>query len=136
MATNVLNLTKVENQTILTGTDRFNLSEQLRAAVLLFEEQWTQKNLELDLTFGEHTICANEELLMQVWINLLDNAIKFTPEGGVVSLHVRETEKTLQVSVQNEGARSRPSSGNASFINFIRWIDPTLPQATALVWRW
>lgn len=77
MANNVLNLTRVENQTILTEVTRFNLSEQIRGAVLLLAEKWTPKNLYMDMQFGEHMICANEELLKQVWINLLDNAIKF-----------------------------------------------------------
>ena len=78
MANNVLNLTRVENQTILTEVTRFNLSEQIRGAVLLLAEKWTPKNLYMDMQFGEHMICANEELLKQVWINLLDNAIKFS----------------------------------------------------------
>ena len=63
MATNVMNLTKVENQTILTDLTTFNLSEQIRACVLLLEEKWSRKELDLDLEFLEYTIRANEELL-------------------------------------------------------------------------
>ena len=63
MATNVMNLTKVENQTILTDLTTFNLSEQIRACVLLLEEKWSRKELDLDLEFPEYTIRANEELL-------------------------------------------------------------------------
>lgn len=104
MATNVLNVTKVENQTILTDVTTYNLSEQLRSCVLLLEDQWSRKNLSLDLEFEEYTISANEELLKQVWINLLDNAIKFSPPTGEILLRIAQKENTLQVSVTNFGS--------------------------------
>ena len=65
MASNVLCLTKVENQTILTDVSRFNVSEQVRSAVLLLEEKWTKKNVDLQLDFDEYFIEANEELLKE-----------------------------------------------------------------------
>ncbi len=108
MATNVLNLTKVENQTILTEVSEFNLSEQIRDCVLLLERKWSSKELELDLEFGEHTIRANEELLKQVWINLLDNAVKFTPDGHTVRVEIRDREDTLEVIVVNTGTSLTP----------------------------
>jgi len=106
MATNVLNLTKVENQTILTDLTVFNLSEQIRSCILLLSGKWEKKNLEFLLDFGEETICANEELLKQVWINLLDNAVKFSPENSVIEVHIDrdEAEDQILVSVVNSGA--------------------------------
>lgn len=104
MATNVLNLTKVENQTILTGVSRYNLSEQLRNCVLLLENKWSKKNLELNVDFEEHQICANEELLKQVWVNLLDNAIKFTPDDGLIEVAIGEDGNSVAVSVINSGS--------------------------------
>ena len=104
MATNVLSLTKVENQTILSEVAEFNLSEQIRSCILMLERRWDSKNLELQLEFGEHMICANEELLKQVWINLLDNAVKFTPQGHTVQVRISESESSLLVSVLNTGS--------------------------------
>jgi signal transduction histidine kinase len=103
MATNVLNMTKIENQTILTDVTEYNLSEQLRSCVLLLEKRWTEKNLELSLEFDEYRICACEELLKQVWINLLDNAIKYSPEYGLIVIKIREKENDYQVSIANSG---------------------------------
>lgn len=103
MANNVLNLTRVENQTILTEVTQFNLSEQIRGAVLLLAEKWTPRNLSMDMQFGEHMICANEELLKQVWINLLDNAIKFSQPNGTVSVHISEGSECFTISVSNHG---------------------------------
>jgi len=103
MATNVLNLTKLENQTILTGASEFNLSEQIRNCVLLLENKWSKKNIDLDLAFEEYNIYANEEMLKEVWINLLDNAFKFSDEGGTVRINITEIEDRILVSVSNTG---------------------------------
>ena len=104
MATNVLNLIKVENQAILSSVSQFNLSEQLRSCLLLLENKWTKKDLDLNLDFDEHTVSANEELLKQVWINLLDNAVKFCDVGGTVSVDIKEETDVIYVSVGNTGS--------------------------------
>jgi signal transduction histidine kinase len=103
MATNVLNMTKIQNQTILTDVTEYNLSEQIRSCVLLLEKRWTEKNLELSLEFDEYLICACEEMLKQVWINLIDNAIKYSPEYGLVIIKIKEEEQCYHVSVANSG---------------------------------
>lgn len=104
MATNVLNLSKVENQMILTDISHFNLSEQLRSSVLLLESKWAAKELKMVLNFDEYTIFANEELLKQVWINLLDNAVKFAPHRGTVGIKIDSFEDNLAVSIYNTGS--------------------------------
>lgn len=104
MATNVLDMTKVENQTILTDVTRYNLSEQIRGSVLmLLEGKWAKKEIEFSVEFDEYMIVANQELLRHVWTNLLDNAIKFSPEGGTVEVTIRERGADLTVTVSNSG---------------------------------
>ena len=116
MATNVLNLNKIESQTILTDVNKFNLSEQLRSAVLLLEDKWGKKGIDLQIEFDEYHILANEELLMQVWINLIDNAIKFSPDGGVLGISVSRDEETLNVKISNEG-RDIPKEAQEKLFN-------------------
>ena len=118
MATNVLNLTKVENQTILTDVTAFNLSEQVRSAVLLLETKWVEKGIQLQLDFNEHTVEGNEELLKQVWINLLDNAVKFSPCEGEIVLEVTEEKDTVTVSVSNTGPVIPPEKMDKIFNKF------------------
>lgn len=109
MATNSLNLTKIENQSILTEVTSFNLSEQLRSSILLLERDWTKKNIHLDLRFDEYTIEGNEEMLKQIWINLLDNAIKFSDFGGTITVDIDVTPAAkgesdiISVSITNYG---------------------------------
>ncbi len=118
MATNVLNMTKVENQTILSDVTRFNLSEQVRDVLLLLENSWTKKNIELQLDFDEHEIEANEELLKQIWINLIDNAVKFAPRCGTVAIDIKESEASVAVTVSNTGKEIDPEKIDKIFNKF------------------
>ena len=104
MASNVLILSRVESQTILTDVSEFNLSEQVRSAILLLEEKWCGKNIDLQIDFDEYTVEANEELLKQVWINLIDNAVKFAPRCGTVSLEIKDEGDFLSVRISNTGS--------------------------------
>ena len=103
MATGVLDLTKIENQTSLGETTVYNLSEQLRNCVLLLEDKWVKKGLEPELLFEEYEIWANEELLRHVWINLLDNAIKFSEPGCAFRVSAAKENGTINVSVTKTG---------------------------------
>jgi len=118
MATNVLNLTKVENQAILTDVTRYNLSEQIRSCVLLLENKWDRKSLDMQLDFDEYEINASEELLKQVWINLLDNAIKFAPVGHMVQIRITEQSDCLQVDITNTGSEIAPEEQKKIFGKF------------------
>lgn len=116
MATSVLDLTKIENQTILTDVTRFNVSEQVRSAILLLEEKWTKKNLDFNLRIGEVNISANEELLKHVWINLLDNAIKFSDDYGCIDILVEEKNENIFVAISNTG-KPIPAEGRDRIFN-------------------
>lgn len=104
MATNVLNMTKVENQTILTDVTTFNVSEQIRNCFLLLESKWQNKEIDFDLDFDEVEIEGNEEMLKHVWLNLIDNAIKFTNKNGIIEFHINESQNDISVSVLNTGS--------------------------------
>lgn len=103
MTTNVLNLSKIENQTIITDKSKFNLSEQIRTCILLDEKKWSERELSLELDFDEHEIVGSEDLLKQVWINLIDNAIKFSKRGSTLAVEIEELTGSLRVSFTNEG---------------------------------
>jgi len=118
MATNVLNLTRVENQTILSDVTEYNLSEQIRSCILLLSGKWEQKNLDFSLDFDEYSILANEELLRQVWINLIGNAVKFTPAGGMIEIRITEREELIAVSVMNTGSEIAPEHQKKIFNKF------------------
>ncbi len=118
LATNVLNMTRVENQTILTERSTFSLSEQIRSCFILLEDKWSQKDQDFQLEFGEYTITANEELLKHVWMNLMDNAIKFAPYDGKIAVTIAETEHIITVCVSNTGSEIPENARSRIFNKF------------------
>lgn len=103
MSTNVLLLTKLENQTIVTDKTVYRLDEQLRNCILLLEKQWEEKELVLDLDMDELEFRGNEEMVAHVWVNLLNNAVKFSPNGGTLGVTLRKQDDRLEVRVSDEG---------------------------------
>ena len=103
LATNVLNLSRVEKQAILASRARFDLTEQVRRCVLLFESKWEQRRLNLNVELDEVTLEGDEELLSQVWLNLIDNAVKFTPEGGCVDIRLQKRDNTAVFVIRDDG---------------------------------
>ncbi len=133
MATNVLDMTKLENQTILSDVSRFNLSEQIRDCILLLERKWTQKELEFSLSLQqEHSIRANEEMLKQVWINLLDNAVKFTPRGQAIEVAIEETPRLYTVTVENPGSYIPPEQREKIFNKFYQCDESHAAQGNGI----
>lgn len=118
MATNVLTLTKCENQTILTDVTAFNLSEQIRSSILELEGKWSKKEIEFDLDFGELTVEANRALLKNVWINLIDNAVKFSTMKSRVHIHAALLNGTVSVTVVNHGPTIPPEQQSRIFNKF------------------
>lgn len=118
MATNVLNLTKCENQKILTDVTSFNLSEQIRNSILSLEGKWSKKDIEFNLDIDEYNIEANKDLLKNVWINIVDNAIKFSPHGGKVDISANVNDEFISVSVTNIGPEISPQQQKRIFNKF------------------
>lgn len=103
LSANVLTLNRIESQTILTDKAPFRLDEQLRQSVLVTQQKWRTKELEFSADLPEVFYTGSEALLKEVWLNLLDNAAKFSPEGGTVGVTLRQTKNALTVSVTDQG---------------------------------
>ena len=118
LSTNVLNLSKFETTTILTEKTIYRLDEQIRKAVLLLEPKWSEKNIEIDIDLDEAVFDGNKDLLQQVWINLLDNAIKFSHRGDVIGIYLKDMGDVIEVSIQDNGIGMDNISTNHAFDKF------------------
>ena len=100
---NILLLSRLENQELEIKKESFSLDEQIREAVLLFEPQWSAKQLDLEIELDVADFYGNPELLAQVWQNILGNAMKFVSDKGEVQISLYREKADLVVSVADDG---------------------------------
>ena len=105
---NILLLSRLEHSGIAPEFEKFRLDEQIRQCFLSLESGWSAKELEPDLMLFKCLYRGNEALLAQVWSNLIGNAIKFSPQGGTITVTMEEKEKGKEkgifVTVRDEGS--------------------------------
>lgn len=100
---NILSLSRLENQEIVLQQERFSLDEQIRRVLLSYENKWEEKNLIIDLNLESIMFYGNQSLLAQVWSNLIENAIKFSNKGGMLSLDCLLKGANVVVNVRDNG---------------------------------
>lgn len=104
LVSNILKLNKLENQQIFPEKKPYNLSGQLCECMLLFEQEFESKNLEIILDLDEDLIIkADYDLMLHVWNNLFSNAIKFNSDGGKIKLTLTKQGKFAVVTVSDNG---------------------------------
>ncbi|MFC5528282.1 sensor histidine kinase [Cohnella yongneupensis] len=103
LSDNLLKLTSLESKHHPFEPRTYRLDRQIRRIVLSCEPLWQDKNIEIDIDLPPLTIIADEELLDQVWINLLGNSIKFTPAGGTISIRVTTEPSGYRIEIADNG---------------------------------
>ena len=102
LTSNILCLSKIENQEIVPDKTEFLLDEQIRHCILSLEPKWQKKNIEFDLKLPKTTFYGSKDLLSQVWQNLIDNAIKFSGDNGKISISLTCNDETI-VRISDNG---------------------------------
>lgn len=133
LITNILKLNKLENQQIFPQPQEFDLGEQLCESLLVFEDAWERKCLEIETDIADDIrIRSDPELLSLVWNNLISNAVKFTPEGGTIGLSLKADETHVTVSVRDTGCGMTPETGKHIFEKFYQGDTSHATQGNGL----
>lgn len=103
LSSNILMLSKLENQQIITDKTSFSLDEQIRNCILLLEKQWTAKDISFDIDMQEIQYTTNAEILSQVWVNIIGNAIKFSPEGSSIRVKLFKEGDVITAEITDRG---------------------------------
>lgn len=133
LITNILKLNKLENQQIFPDVKEFDLGNQLCECILNMEEIFERKNLELDTDIEEGVkVKSDEELLSIVWNNILSNAIKFTDEGGLITVSLKQRDNRAEVSISDTGCGMSPDVGRRIFEKFYQGDESHSAQGNGL----
>ena len=103
LAGNILLLSRIDNQAIQTKQTTFRLDEQIRQSIVMLEPQWAEKDLEFDVELEDVEYTGSENLMHHVWDNLIGNAIKFDPPGGLVKISLVRTDDVIRFAVEDSG---------------------------------
>lgn len=103
LSSNILNLSRLENQEVIGNKTLFSLDEQIRKSILLLEPEWSEKNIDFDIELDSVRLKSDEELLQQVWLNLLSNAIKFSYENGEIVVRLYSVGSVVKVKIGDKG---------------------------------
>ena len=118
LSSNLLRLSRLENQSTAENPTVFSLDEQIRRCILLLENQWHARHIDLDIQLDRADYRGDEELVQQLWLNLLSNAIKFTGEGGNISVKLRRVVGGLRVEIADDGIGMSPETQQRIFEKF------------------
>lgn len=103
MISNILKLNKLEHQGITPVSAPYPIGEQLRKCALNFMPQWEEKEIDFQIEVVDTMILYDDSLLELVWNNLISNAVKFTPQGGMIRLTSWVSDEKLFVKIQDNG---------------------------------
>lgn len=101
---NMLHMSRLDSQVIVANLQKIRLDEQLRKCIILLSEKWSNKEIDFSIDLDEVNILSDYDMLQQVWINLIDNAIKYSRENCKIDISVKRlNDKSVKVSISDNG---------------------------------
>ena len=122
LSKNMLQLTLLDGEDITLNVENYSLTEQLHRVISSLEEFAKQKDIEIDVNIPKKDIMisGDQNRLEQVWINLLNNAIKYTNEGGYISVNLKRNSKDVEVMISDTGIGMDEEAQRHIFERFYR----------------
>ena len=116
----ILDLSKIESGEVNVFREIFSLNKAIQSCVAIVSERVKKNKLKLHvyISEGENLIYADERKMKQILLNLLTNAVKFTPEGGEIVVQAESTEAGIQVIVKDSGIGIDPKDQEKIFEEF------------------
>ncbi|MDO5308086.1 MAG: HAMP domain-containing sensor histidine kinase [Planctomycetia bacterium] len=103
LSENVLRLSRLDSQEIVSQQEKVAVDEQIRQTLILLTEKYSDTELLLDIHLETITVISDPDLLMQIWLNLIDNALKYSPSGTTLHIAGKVDDDIAIISIRDEG---------------------------------
>ena len=131
LISDLLSLAKIESGKFPMEYSEFDVNELLRRCLLMFEQRIEEKRIDVSVDLCEEKInvWADEDRISQVITNLIDNAVKFTGEGGQIKVWTFCTENKVHVNIADTGIGIPAEDQPYVFERFFK-VDKSHSQGT------
>jgi len=99
----MLKLSKLHNQNVIVKKHEIEIDEQIRKAISILEPKWKEKNIKINVNLEHQIFLGDDDLIFQVWINLIENAIKFSNNGGKIDIKLTKENSEIVIIVKDYG---------------------------------
>ena len=103
LSTNILKLAKLENQERIMNKTKFNIAEQIRRTISVLEQKWKEKNIKFNVSLKEQEFLGEKDLMYQVWMNIIENSIKFSKQDGQIDVKMKTNQDSIIVEIKDYG---------------------------------
>lgn len=103
MSDSLLKLSLLESQSQQLRLVTLSLDEQIRRVIVALQPQWSARNIRFELNLKAVRLTGDHDLLNQVWTNIIGNSIKFSMDGGVISVSIQQDIKNVIVRISDTG---------------------------------
>ena len=133
LISNILKLNKLENQEIYPNLKKINLCENVCESLFYFEDEIERKGITLNADLDKEIIVETDsELLTLIWNNLISNALKFTDDGGTLTVSVDESNGKAVVTIRDNGCGMSQKTGRRIFDKFYQGDTSRASQGNGL----
>ena len=118
LSTNILKLAKLENQERIMNKTKFNIAEQIRRTISVLEPKWKEKNIKFNVSLKEQEFLGEKDLMYQVWMNIIENSIKFSKQDGQIDVKMKTNQDSVIVEIKDYGIGMEEEEAKKIFDRF------------------
>lgn len=118
LSTNILKLAKLENQERIMNKTKFNIAEQIRRTISVLEPKWKEKNIKFNVSLKEQEFLGEKDLMYQVWMNIIENSIKFSKQDGQIDIKMKINQDSIIVEIKDYGIGMEEEEAKKIFDRF------------------
>ena len=96
-------MSRLDTAVEINDVQTYALDDQIRQEIILLSDAWEKKNIDMLVDLEKTEYNGNKEMMAHVWINLISNAVKYTPENGTIAVTLKTAENNIVFSVKDSG---------------------------------